>query len=565
MTRLTVPIMVESQEQAHALAATGAEHGADMVEYRIDHFTEQKDSLAALVDASPLPCIITCRPTWEGGEYDGDESERASLFEAACSGEAKPAYLDIELAAWQKNTAFRKRVKQLIDHPGQVSPTTTGLILSSHDFEDRPTDLYQRIEAMAASPSCRVMKLAWRSRSMRDSLEAFEIIRQRHKPTIALCMGETGLASRVLAKKFGAFLTFASLDKSQGTAPGQPTLDEIKSLYRWDKLDPQTQVFGVIGWPVGHSISPAFHNSGFDAVDYNGIYLPMPIPPEYEHFKATVTTWLDANQSAGQTDALNFRGASVTIPHKENLMRFVEERGGQVEPLAKRIGAANTLTVNDDGSLHACNTDYAAAIDAVCAVLDFTDHSLNANNDAVQKNANEAKTILARNKLQGKRVAVIGAGGAARAIVAGFAYYGATVVIYNRTHEKAQALASVFNETKTQDGGQAKVVAARLEKLCDSCCHVFINCTPVGMHPNIDVTPVPDPNLFETAGQQTIVFDTVYNPRETQLLRDAKANGCTTIQGSEMFLRQGIAQFEQWTQMAAPIDVLTKVIEQSLL
>ncbi len=200
---------------------------------------------------------------------------------------------------------------------------------------------------------------------MRDNLEAFEILRRKLKPTIALCMGEAGLASRVLAKKFGALLTFAALDPpsmaggpGMATAPGQPTIRDLKHLYRWDAIRPDTRVYGVIGHPVGHSLSPAFHNAGFDATGYDGVYLPLPIPPEYEHFKATLLSFLDYAP-------LHFRGASVTIPHKQNLLRLVQEQGGEIEPLAQRIGAANTLTVGDDGRLHAGNTDYAALLDAV--------------------------------------------------------------------------------------------------------------------------------------------------------------------------------------------------------
>jgi 3-dehydroquinate dehydratase/shikimate dehydrogenase len=366
---------------------------------------------------------------------------------------------------------------------------------------------------------------------LRDNLEAFDLLQQRHKPTIALCMGEFGLPSRILAKKFGALLTFAALDADQATAPGQPTIDELKTRYRWDKLNEDTQVYGVIGWPVGHSMSPHIHNAGFDAVDHNGVYLPMPIPAEYEHFKASVGAWLDF-------PPLRFRGASVTIPHKENLLRFVKERGGEIEPLAQTIGAANTLTVRDDGSLYAANTDYAAALDAVCAGVG-----------------------VPREELNEFRVAVIGAGGAARAIVAGFADCGATVVIYNRTFEKAEALAKSFKDAP------GHVVAARMEKLCDSCCHIFINCTPIGMHPHVDATPMPL-DLMKSRGEAwgpgTVVFDTVYNPVQTKLLHDARKEGCVTIPGAEMFVRQAAGQFGQWTGVDAPLNLFRDVVHEEL-
>lgn len=539
-TRLTVPIFVHDLAIALAQAATAAEHGADLVEYRIDEFTDPK-AVVSLIEQSPLPCIITCRPIWEGGHYDGDETDRISLIEHAGLGSRHPAYFDVELAAWQKSANVRQKVSLVIDHPGQVRPTQTGLILSSHDFQTRPVDLYQRVEGMAQSAACRVIKVAWRARSLRDNIEAFEIIGRRLKPTIALCMGEYGLPSRVLAKKFGALLTFASLNDDAATAPGQPTVSDLKNIYRWDAINPATRVYGVVGHPVAHSMSPAIHNAGFDAVDHDGVYLPMPITPEYESFKATMIAWLDMPE-------LHFCGASVTLPHKENLLKFVREQGGTIEPLAQKIGAANTLARDEaTGKLTASNSDYSGALDAICDGLS-----------------------IAREGLKGKRVAVIGAGGAARAIVAGLAHYGATVVIYNRTLEKAQALADQFGQkasgNKDESGQSAaghdvtagKVVAAKLEKLCDSCCQVYINCTPIGMHPNVDDTPMPE--IPKSWGADTVVFDTIYNPLETRLLREAKAAGCVTIAGTEMFVRQAAVQFESWTGKAAPMDVFRKTL-----
>ena len=527
MTKLCVPIMVQDAEQAHADAQAARDAGADLVELRLDRFTHEPDQAIELVKSCPLPCIVTIRPTWEGGDYDGNDVERISLIEhigIACHGQG-PAYFDVELAAYDRSANLRQKVMLVVDHHSQPRPTDTGLILSSHDFQTRPSDLIRRVRMMTDFQSCRVVKLAWRARSLRDNLEAFEIIRQRNKPTIALCMGEEGLMSRVLAKKFGALLTFAAIDKERGTAPGQPTIAELKSLYRWDAIKPDTRVFGVIGYPVGHSMSPAIHNAGFDQADFNGagfngVYLPMPIPPEYEHFKATVASFL-------AEESLHFRGASVTIPHKRNLLRFVSQSGGEVEPLAQQIGAANTLTVRDDGSLYASNTDYAAALDAVCDAMN-----------------------IQREALDAKRVAVIGAGGAASAVVAGFASYGAKVTLYNRTIEKAEQLARAFNAS-----------ARRLSDLANADFDILINCTPVGMHPSVDATPMDPASLKpQASGQMPVVFDTIYNPVQTRLLREAQAAGCTTVSGVQMFVRQAAAQFEQWTGQPAPRDLFERVV-----
>jgi len=533
MTKLAVSIMVGSLEQALAASVRAGELGADLVEFRIDHFTDHPEQLTELVRRSDLPCIITCRPTWEGGGYDGDEQTRISILEKIGLAQEQPTYLDIELAAYQRSANLRQKVGLVVEHPGQVRPIKTGLILSSHDYQTRPADLYQRIEAMAASAACRVIKVAWQARSLRDNLEAFEIISQHHKPTIALCMGENGLPSRVLAKKFGALLTFASLEPDQSTAPGQPTVRQLKDLYRWDALQAQTRTFGVIGHPVAHSISPAIHNAGFDAIDYDGVMLPMPIGPSYEQFKATVGAWLEMPE-------LHFTGAAVTLPHKEHLLRFVSERGGQVEPLAAKIGAANTLTRvsgGGDEKLCASNTDYAAAIDALCQGMGIT-----------------------RSELKSQCIAVLGAGGVARAVVAGLAHYGATVVIYNRTAEKAQELAQAFDSTA------AKVMAAPWAQLGgDTRCQVFINCTLVGMHPQIDDTPMPQVAGCTTFGPGVVVFDTVYNPVNTKLLRQARAAGCVTIPGTEMFVRQAAAQFQAWTGQQAPLDLFRRVLVDQLI
>ncbi len=532
MTSLAVAIHVLSLDQGVRDAARAAEMGADLVEFRIDRFTEEPSQVAQLVERSALPCIVTCRPTWEGGFCGRADDERVALLGAAATlGAQAPTYIDVELATYQRSDTLRSSVENIVDHPGQMQQTSTGLILSSHDFDQRPADLIQKIEAMAAASACRVIKVAWQARSLRDNLEAFEVIQQRNKPTIALCMGPWGLPSRVLARKFGALLTYAAVDSDGGTASGQPTVTELKELFRWDAINAETSVFGVIGDPVTHSMGPAIHNAGFDAVGFNGVYLPLPIPARYEHFNATVDSWLQMSQ-------LHFRGASVTIPHKQNLLRFVADRGGQVEPLAEQIGAANTLTVSGTGgasSLMASNTDYAAALDAVCDGMG-----------------------IERGELKGVRVAVIGAGGVARAIVAGFSSCGATVVVYNRTLQKARELAERFN------GSPGKVVAALPEKICDSCCQVFVNCTSVGMHPNVDETPIPSAATTRGWGPGTTVFDTVYTPAQTRLLREARAAGCVTISGVEMFVRQAAAQFKLWTGQEAPLEVFRRVLQQKL-
>jgi 3-dehydroquinate dehydratase/shikimate dehydrogenase len=342
-------------------------------------------------------------------------------------------------------------------------------------------------------------------------------------------MGEAGLISRVLAKKFGAFLTFASLRDESATAPGQVTVHDMKRLYRWDAVGPKTKVYGVVASPVAHSMSPAIHNAAFDQTGYDGIYLPLLVNPGYESFKAFMESFVPF-------EGLDLSGLSVTLPHKENALKYLREKGAEVEELAQRIGAVNTVVIDRTDRrlrLSGFNTDYAAILDSITA-----------------------KMNIERDGLSDLRVAVIGAGGTGRTAVAALAHYGATVVVYNRTREKADALAAEFN------GKSGKVVAASMEKLCDSCCHVFINTTSVGMHPNVDESPLGErPPKFTS---DTVVFDVVYNPMKTKLLQQAEAAGAKTIGGVEMFVRQAAAQFKAWTSLDAPVDVMRQVVERRL-
>ena len=515
MTRLCVPIFVRSEEQARRDIALATEAGADVIELRIDTY-DDIDAVGSLIRHAGVPCILTRRPVWEGGESEDADADRVRFLDECAVATAR--HTDLELATYRK-------------FPDAIANERCKLILSLHDFKGRPERLYNVVEELNATRSD-VNKIVWAARTLRDNIEAFELLLHKQKPTIALCIGEAGLISRVLAKKFGAFLTFASLDDSSGTAAGQVPVADMKRLYRWDAIGPSTKVYGVVGSPVAHSMSPAIHNAAFDRVGYDGVYLPLLVNPGYESFKAFMESFL-------AFAPLDLAGLSVTIPHKENALRYLKERGADVEELAERIGAVNTILIDRDDDaqssprLRGVNTDYAAILDTITSALGST-----------------------RDDLAGKRVAVIGAGGTGRTAVAALAHYGATVVVYNRTKERADELAREF------DGKRGKVVSGRMEKLCDSCCHVFVNTTSVGMHPNIDASPLGDRLPEFEPG--TLVFDTIYNPIETKLLRDAKAAGAKTVGGIEMFVRQAVKQFEAWTDKPAPVDVMRGVVEDRL-
>ncbi len=515
MTHLCVAIFVDDVAMAQNQIAQAAAAGADMVELRIDRVLDT-NIITPLVHTSLLPCILTCRPKWEGGHCELSDDERLRLLDAAATGNTH--YVDVELESTRH-------------HFGPL-PAWRPLIFSSHDFVGRPNLLYNIVVELEQS-SCNVAKIVWTARTIRDNLEAFELLQNRSKPMIALCMGEAGLISRILAKKFGAFLTFASLESGTGTAPGQISIADMKKIYRWDKLGAETRVYGVVGSPIMHSMSPAIHNAGFDTVGHDGVYLPLLVEPGYESFKAFMETFLNF-------DGLHLSGLSVTIPHKENCLRYLQEKGAEIEPLARAIGTVNTIVIDPLATgnsklatLRGFNTDYAAILDAVTIKLG-----------------------IRREDLAGYRVAVIGAGGTGRTAVAALAHYGATTIVYNRTLERAEELAAEFN------GHSGKVVAAPLAKLCDSCCQIYINTTSVGMHPNVNESPLGD--QLPRWSSDTLVFDTIYNPMRTRLLQQAEEAGAKTVSGVEMFVRQAVGQFEAWTGKPAPAEVFRQVIESRL-
>ncbi len=501
-TRLCVAIFVTDEAQARRDMALAAERGADIVELRIDTIPERA-ILDSLLATKSIPVIVTCRPTWEGGKSTITDIERGELLRAAVDGGAD--FIDIELETLRKHeTALRQY------QAGLGQNTGVRFIVSSHRFtRGRPPRLMNVVLEMNQSIAD-IPKVAWRASTVRDNLEAFEILKLSQKPTVALCMGEAGLISRVLAKKFNAFLTFASLDDATGTAPGQIPVTDMKRLYRWDAISPATKVFGVVGSPVAHSMSPAVHNAAFDATGFDGIYLPLLVNPGYESFKAFMESFL-------HFDGLDLSGLSVTIPHKENALRYLNEKGADIDDIAGRIGAVNTIVISAGKSLRGLNTDYSAITDLVGDV-------------------------------RGKRVAVLGAGGTGRTAVAAMAAGGATVVVYNRTRDRADAVAAEFN------GKVGKVVAADWDKLCDSCCQVYVNTTPIGMHPSVNESPLgDDPPKF---GPGALVVDVIYNPVQTRLLRDAKSAGAKTVGGVEMFIAQAAAQFTAFTGSQAPVGVM---------
>jgi len=520
MTLLAVSVVGDAIAQIRRDVAEAAALGAELIELRVDRMPGVcDDDILSLREspAPPMPLILTIRSEAEGGDWSGPDAARIDrLIKLSPIAD----YIDVELATWLHSDAIRQQLRAVLGHGNPFArlasesdvPRTPlrKLILSCHDFTGRPATLTKLHIDLLSTESCDVPKLAWRARTIRDNFEAFEMMRLRHDrsagrspgPPIVICMGPEGLPSRVLAKKFGAFATFASLRPGVETAPGQPTISTLKGVYRWDAIDAKTAVYGLIGDPVEHSIGPQLHNGAFAESGINAVYLPLKVNPGYESFAAFVVEALARPWA-------DFRGFSVTIPHKENALRFIQRYGGAVDDLAARIGAVNTITVGPDSELVGFNTDHDAALQTIASGLGRSTA-----------------------QLAGLTVAVLGAGGVARAIVAGLCGVGAQVTIYNRTAGRAAELAKAFS-----------CVSAPWEQRAESSADLIVNCTSVGLAADRDASPLP----AETLQPHQAVFDTIYTPPETKLLQQAKARGCTTIEGAVMFALQAQAQFELWT------------------
>jgi 3-dehydroquinate dehydratase/shikimate dehydrogenase len=313
-------------------------------------------------------------------------------------------------------------------------------------------------------------------------------------------MGEIGLPARILSLRAGSALTYAPV--AQATAPGQVSFRQLKSLYRAHQLDGRTRVYGVIADPVAHSLSPLLHNSAFAARRLNAVYLPFLVHDLRDFLKAV--------------PEFGIRGFSVTLPHKQTILKYLDD----CDSLAADIGAANTVTVRRDGSLVGCNTDYLGVLQAL-----------------------QRKLAPA-----GSRVLIFGAGGSARATAFALARAGAAVSICARRERAARELARAV-------GGQA----VRRRALRTESFDAIVNTTPIGMHPRSGISPL-------AAGELhcRIVMDLIYCPEQTRLLQIASSKGIATVSGVEMFLAQGIAQWELWIRQPAPESVMRRAVLSAL-
>ena len=388
----------------------------------------------------------------------------------------------------------------------------TKRIISYHSFRNTPDnlrELHARMKALDAD----IVKIATMANQPHDNLRVLEMMQESDSPTVAMCMGDIGTPSRILGQKFGAKFTYATFHHERALAPGQLSYDQMVNIYRHNSIGPQTAVYGVVADPVGHSLSPQIHNAAFGAADIDAVYVPFRVPFDtLGHFVEDVPR-------------LGLRGLSVTIPHKEAIAKFLTK----VDPAVKGIGAVNTVLFKGEEVL-GYNTDYKAAMDCL----------ENALGGAVPPGT--------PSPLKDKKVLVLGAGGVARAVMYGLQRRGAKTTIASRTKSRAQFLADNF------DG---RCVDWQVRHTMTD---IVVNCTPVGMHPNVDETPFNKSHLKPAM----VVFDTVYNPESTLLLKEAKSHGCRTVTGVEMFIRQAALQFLLFTGKEAPEALMRETLKRAI-
>jgi 3-dehydroquinate dehydratase/shikimate dehydrogenase len=357
------------------------------------------------------------------------------------------------------------------------------------------------------------------SRMFKVAADAYKIVTTARKPSdnvrvlaaakalpktrmVVLAMGELGFPTRVLSPVFGGIYTYAAPMFAEGTAAGQVSARYLRHLYRVERLGKSAKIYGVIADPVRHSISPAVHNRAFQARRVDAVYLPFLVTPA------------QLRDFFSMADKLPLAGFSVTIPHKQKIIRYLDA----VDPLARRIGAVNTVW-RKAGKWRGSNTDAAGVTGPLSRHL----------------------------RLQKSTVLIVGNGGAARGAAFALSDAGSKIALTGRNPDRVRALAKVC-------GAEALLREQVAEKRFDAVVHA----TPLGMYPHVNDC------FFGGAIPADVVFDMVYNPMETVLIRHAKEQKKTVVPGCEMFIEQAVRQFEVWTGETAPRAVMEKAVLEAL-
>jgi len=432
--------------------------GADCVEVRLDYLNDPRESVHARWDRLPLPVIATCRGKERGGEFKGSIDEEIRILQYAVENGAKLVDIDYRFA---KSFAGAQ------------------VIGSFHDFRQTPGDVDSILQRACASPA-QMAKIATSVNSWADNRRLVALMSQQwSKPVIVTGMGDTGQITRVIGPARGSFLTYAA--STRQSAPGQLSLSEMLNVYRFRRIGRSTKLIGIVGNPLGHSLSPALHNRAFAALGLDFVYLKFPASDLKDFFE--------------NARAIGIEGFSVTIPHKTAAIPFMSELTSE----AREAGAVNTVRWSD-GKWLGDNTD----VHGVRAAL------TSAGFDPA-----------------GKTVLILGSGGAAKAAVVAV---------------KEAKRVTMLSRREVPDASNYR-------------CDLLINATPVGMHPVESASPLEGPI------PANVVLDMVYNPPITRLLRSARDQGKTVIQGTTMFLAQAARQFEVWTGHRAPSEIFEEKSE----
>ncbi|HKU77909.1 MAG TPA: shikimate dehydrogenase [Pyrinomonadaceae bacterium] len=468
-TRVCVPVCEKDLATFRNCCELATEY-ADVIELRVDCL---KELPAKVLQSFSRPLILTFRPTEQGGHRDSTYAERKAFWTSLAP--------QIEADWWDVEG----------DLVAELSLNWSRIIVSHHDFSGVPADLEQIYGRLAATPAA-VVKIAVQATDITDCLPIFQLLdraRREGRELIAIAMGNAGIATRILGPSRGSFLTYGALDDDSGTAPGQVTAGNLRSLYHVDEIDDDTMICGLVGLPVMHSVSPQFHNAAFVSDGINGVYLPFEVRDAKEFFRRMV-------HPRSRELSWNLRGLSITAPHKQTVMECLD----WIDPKAQEIGAVNTVVVERDRLL-GYNTDAAGFIDPL---------------------------LVRFGTLRDAKVAVIGAGGAARAAVYALREQNALVTVFARDTVKAQSL-----EVPCKSLADASFVGYDF----------VVNTTPLGSGAYIDQTPA----TAEQLKGVRCIYDLIYNPRETRLLHEAREAGCETLGGLEMLIAQAKLQFKLWT------------------
>jgi len=470
---------------------------------RENHFVEFR------LDYLPNPAAIL--PKLKTFLYErGEVTAIATCRRASTGGKFKgtiPAELEILEKAAQAGCHLVDIELQTAEHtkPAQLKKLRSfgaALIISYHDF-DSTKDLdaiFDRI--LPFQPE--FVKIVATAKTLADNVTMMRFLDRRRDEAnlIGISMGEQGIISRVLGLRAGSVFTFAAAHAGEETGPGQIEARTLRETWRIDHIDASTKVYGVAGNPVRHSLSPLMHNIAFRRETVNGVFLPLQ------------TTRL--NDLLTLTREVPLQGLAITMPFKTEIIKHL----AKTDALSEKIGACNTVVRSQDGKLYGFNTDVAAVV----------------------------RPLERRLPLRGAKVLVLGAGGAGRAAVFGLVEKGAEVFIWNRTADTAKKLAR-----------QAKAKVIRREQIAKTNFDVIINTTPVGMK-GVKPASLLEPKELNTR----LVFDLVYNPIDTPLIRMAREKGLPVITGVEMFVHQGARQFEIWTGKPAPEEEMLRVVVHAL-